>query len=87
MNGPSSIQIPDTASTASYTATVKDQNGGHVGGQTVTWSLLAPVTGVSIDSSSGVVTVDSTATPGSFTVVATDGTMTGTEGVGLDSPQ
>jgi hypothetical protein len=70
--GENSITIPSSDSaTSTYSAIVKDQGGLEMEGETVTWSLASTVTGVSVDSQSGVVTVDETAAAGSFELVAT----------------
>ncbi len=59
----------NTSST--YTAVVKDQNNNDMTGQTVTWSLQASKAGVTINSTTGVLTVSNTATAGSVTIIAT----------------
>ncbi|HEX2937288.1 MAG TPA: hypothetical protein VHO66_00005 [Ruminiclostridium sp.] len=82
ISGPTSITKPVTSTTATYTATVYDQCWYTMSGQTVSWKLMAPVAGVSISSTTGVVTVNSTAVSKStFTVVATVGTVTGSKTV------
>ncbi|ULO07650.1 S-layer homology domain-containing protein [Paenibacillus sp. 19GGS1-52] len=71
ITGSNSITIPDSGiTTGDYTATVKDQNSSTMSNETVTWSLLTPVTGVSV-TTNGLITVESTANVGSFTLVAT----------------
>ncbi|MED5017977.1 InlB B-repeat-containing protein [Paenibacillus chibensis] len=71
--GASSIEVPATGSaSSSYTATVKDQTGAAMSGETVVWSLQAATTGVSVDAATGEVTVTSDAAAGDrFTLVAT----------------
>jgi hypothetical protein len=74
VTGVSSIAIPRSGEdnvTSEYVATVKDVGGNTMTGQEVTWSLAAPITGVSIDSSTGIVTITPAAKTGSITVVAT----------------
>lgn len=51
----------DSATTKAMTTTVLDQYGDKMSGQTITYSLKTPVTGCSVDSSTGVLTADSTA--------------------------
>jgi alpha-tubulin suppressor-like RCC1 family protein len=76
---PSSVTIPTSGTVASTAAaTVYDADDNILEGQTVTYSLTTPKTGVSIDSSTGVVTVSSTATAGTVTVQGTCGSVTGT---------
>lgn len=77
--GDSSIEIPsgDTANTKTYTATVKNQYGDTMSDQSITWSIPS-TTGVSINSSTGVLSVEKTASAGKVTVTATCGTKTGT---------
>jgi Bacterial surface proteins containing Ig-like domains len=83
LSGLASVSIPASSTTASYTATVKDQNSNTMNGENVTWSLQTPVTGVRIDSAAGIVTIDNSASVGSFTVVASDGSVTGRETVSI----
>jgi len=91
--GASTIAVPtisaiggtNSASTAAFTAEVKDQYGAEMTGQTVIWSIAA-ATGVSINSTTGVVTVtnEAAATGGSpLTVTATCGSKTGTETISI----
>lgn len=60
--------------TAAYTAVIKDQGGNVMASETVTWSLKTPVTGVSVDSNTGVLTVSSDPLVGSIILVATSTT-------------
>ena len=84
--GAESITIPASDSTTStYTAEVKDQNGDKLTDATVTWSLKAEVSGVSVNSSTGVVTVASTANAESFILVATCNSATKETTVALAS--
>ncbi|TGE39572.1 cell wall-binding repeat-containing protein [Desulfosporosinus fructosivorans] len=81
LTGTASITIPTSpaaATTEAYTAVVKDQEGNVMGSENVTWSLLTPVAGVTINTSTGVVSVedDLTTVAGTFTVVATSDTKT-----------
>ncbi|KMY55633.1 hypothetical protein AC623_18255 [Bacillus sp. FJAT-27231] len=59
--------------TSTYTATVKDADNNAIAGEAVTWSLQSPVAGVSVNSTSGVVTVadKGTTIASSFVLVAT----------------
>ena len=58
-----------------YTAVVNDQRDVEMVEKTVEWSIKdTDPTGVNINSSTGVVTVEDTATAGSFTIVATSTT-------------
>jgi hypothetical protein len=76
---PGTLTIPSSgSSTATATATVRDANNSVLTGQTVTYSLVTAKTGVSINSSTGIVTVSSTATAGTVTVKGTCGSITGT---------
>lgn len=79
VSGDSSIVVPsgDTPSTKTYTATVKNQYGDTMTGQSITWSI-PETTGVAIDSSTGVLSVGKTAVAESVVVTATCGTKTGT---------
>jgi uncharacterized protein YjdB len=58
-----------------FRAKVLDQNGNPMKGEHVVWSLLEPYAGVSVSSVRGVVAVESDALPGSFTLVATGGSV------------
>lgn len=85
--GPNSVVIPSDGSISmQYTAIVKDQYGSPMTDESVTWSLEGASTGVSINSSTGVVTVESTALAGTFTVRATDGTATNAFVVTINEP-
>ncbi|MDR3541802.1 MAG: cell wall-binding repeat-containing protein [Desulfosporosinus sp.] len=86
VSGASSVAIPASGSTTTtYSAIVYDQNNQAMNGQTIAWSLKTPVSGVNINSSSGVVTVADTTTGSAFTVVAKDGSVQGTKDVTLTS--
>lgn len=80
--GADSITIPsgDTANTEDYTATILSQFGDTMTAE-VTYTLKAAVTGVSI--SDNTVSVASTASAGSFIVVATSGTVSAEKEVSL----
>jgi hypothetical protein len=76
---PGSVTIPASGTvTATAAATVRDANNNVLTGQTVTYSLVTSKTGVSVNSSTGVVTVSSTATAGTVTIQGTCGSVTGT---------
>ncbi len=89
IDGDLEITIPELGGAVyetTYTATVHNQSGYVLPGESVTWDLETPVNGVGIDSSSGQVTVTSDADVGTFTVVATsdgDNTVEGTLDVDL----
>ena len=86
INGADSIEIPsEDSATSTYTAKVLSQYGDEMSGQTITFALKAEVTGVSVDSSTGVVTVASTAEAEGFTLVATCGSITAEKDVALTS--
>ncbi|MDG6244850.1 MAG: PGF-pre-PGF domain-containing protein, partial [Methanolobus sp.] len=71
-NGTNSIEIPAVGTRkAVYTATVLDQYGTEMSGETITWSLFEDLIGVRIDENTGNVTVNTDAEVGSFNVVAT----------------
>jgi uncharacterized protein YjdB len=73
--------------TAYYKAIAVDQNDVVLSKVRVTWSLLAPVAGVSINAKKGFVIVTSDAVAGSFTIVATyNGTITASKTVTLVAP-
>ena len=78
ISGNNEIEVPSTSDPnySTYTVVVKDQNGTPMDGESVTWSIKEDsVSGVSIDSSTGKLTVTNNATIGtSFTVVATSET-------------
>jgi hypothetical protein len=76
---PGSVTVPTSGTVSSTaTATVRDANNNILTGQTVTYSLPISKAGVSINGSTGVVTVSSTATAGTVTVRGTCGSVTGT---------
>lgn len=78
VTGDTEITIPaDDDVTETYTATVKNQYGDTMEGQSVTFSIPS-TTGVSINSSSGVLTVSKTAEAGKIIVTATCSEKTGT---------
>lgn len=86
VSGDASVTIPsgDTANTETYTATVKNQYGDTMSDQSITWSI-PETTGVTIGSSTGILTVAKTASAGKVVVTATCGTKTGTIEVTLAS--
>jgi len=59
-------------------AYVYDQSNTVMSSLSVTYSLVTPYTGVSINSTTGVVTVASTASPGTVSMKATYGALSGT---------
>lgn len=71
--GPTQLVIPRTGSTtAAYTAEVYNLAGVLLPSEPVTWSLTTGAgTGISINTTTGVVTVASNATPRTLTVLAT----------------
>lgn len=78
VTGDAEITIPaDEDVTETYTATVKNQYGDTMEGQSVTFSIPS-TTGVSINSGTGVLTVSKTAEAGKVTVTATCSEKTGT---------
>ncbi|MFH0919766.1 MAG: family 16 glycosylhydrolase [Fibrobacterota bacterium] len=78
ISGEDIVNIPTSGRmTTACTATVKDQYGQTMLGRNILWSLESPVTGISVDSSSGVISVDSSADFGYFTLLATDSGVTG----------
>ncbi|MDO9539560.1 MAG: hypothetical protein Q7J09_06110, partial [Methanocalculus sp.] len=85
VTGTQTVPIPESgqpAVTKIYTATVLDQFGNAMPGETVTWALQAPVSGVTMNTVTGIVTVANadTTSAGSFTVVATSVTNVGVSG-------
>jgi YVTN family beta-propeller protein len=82
-----SASTSGTTTTYQPTAQVLDQYGQPVTGQTLTWSLPNAVTGVSVDASTGQITIDNTqATTGSFQIQAADGSLTNTTTVNYTHP-
>ncbi|MEA4889901.1 MAG: Ig-like domain-containing protein [Clostridiaceae bacterium] len=63
------IIYPRSSTLSAYSAKVYDQFGEEMIGQTVTWSLSAPVSGVSINASTGVLKVTSRAPAGGTVTV------------------
>jgi hypothetical protein len=83
---PASATVPANGTvTFTATATVRDANNNILTGQTVTYSLVTSKTGVSVNGSTGVVTVSSTATAGTVTVRGTCGSVTGAATLTLTS--
>ena len=72
VSGAKTITIPASSVDEDYTAVVYSQYGDVMESASVTLALKSSVTGVSI--SDGTVTVDSTASAGTFTITATSGT-------------
>ena len=66
---------------AAYTATVKDQYGAEMPGQTIAWSVTDNP-GVTINN--GQLTVTNKATAGNVTITATSGTLTATKTVTIN---
>ena len=74
INGPANLYIPSNGyNTFTYTAVVKNQSGTPLPSETVNWSLDKSVAGVQINSSSGILTVQSTAQPDTLNIIATNG--------------
>ncbi|WP_102348285.1 Ig-like domain-containing protein [Bacillus sp. Marseille-P3661] len=71
VDGPISITVPQLSNAVQYNATVYDQDGNVMSGEQVEWSLAYPVQGVSVNNTSGLVTVLNTASIGSFELMAT----------------
>lgn len=71
----------------SFSGDVYSDSGLKMMNQTLTWSLKSPVPGVSIDSSTGDVTVESGTKPSLITVVATDGNLSNSVNVSLQTPK
>jgi hypothetical protein len=65
------VDVPTSSSTYDYDAIVFDQYGHEMQGETVTWSVLEPKTGISVDAITGVVTIDQSTEAGTFTLIAT----------------
>ncbi len=82
--GDQNVVIPgEGAATAAYTATMVDQYGQVVLGG-VRWSVSGP-SGVSMDASTGVLTVESTVSPTTVTVTASSGMTSASKNVALTS--
>jgi hypothetical protein len=78
ITGDSTLQLgaTDPVSTAEPTATLKNPLGDTITGSTVVWSLKTPITGVSVNSSTGVLTATAAvAAPVTATIVAAVGTV------------
>jgi len=85
ISGNVNIKIPESGSiTCPYSIIAKDQFGQVITGQTVTWSLTNPVSGVAIDKNTGVLTVDSTVKQSSIEIKAENGSIFGIYQVVLD---
>ena len=71
INGSTYVEIPKSGVVYSdYTATVKDENGNPMAGETVTWYFTAPVNGVTLYPDDGSLVVKPEAAPGKITLVA-----------------
>ena len=76
---PNSLVIPESGTVGSTaTAKVYDATGKIVPNQVITYSLVTPYTGVSIDSGTGIITVDSTAQAGLVTIESSSGIIVDT---------
>ena len=74
-----SVYIPSSGSNSiTVSASGLDNNGNAISASTIVYSLAATYTGVSINGSTGVITVTSQATAGSVNIIATYGSITGT---------
>jgi uncharacterized protein YjdB len=72
---------------ATYKAIAIDQNDVVLSRVPATWSLLAPVTGVSVNAKKGIVIITDKAAAGSFTLIATySGTIMASKTVTLVAP-
>lgn len=81
ISGKNKIEIPFIYSkTEQYTATVYDQYGAEMPGQTIVWSENKQSVEIS---QSGLLTVKASAFPGNVTITATVGTVSGTKTVEL----
>jgi hypothetical protein len=72
ISGPETVIVPTPGgpvAIAQFQATVKDQFNQTVSGESVSWALQSPATGVSLDAVTGLLTLDSSATAGSSIVV------------------
>lgn len=82
ISGPGIAIVPCRGSIEqTYTARVYDQFGDEMIGQSVTWSLVSPKTGVSISGTSaleGKITISSSANANDFTIRASSGSVSGT---------
>ncbi len=86
ISGPDKVTIPATGSiTKSYTAVVKDPNSVVLTCEPVIWSLNTPVQGIQINSTTGNVTIGSSAIGGTFIVKAVNGSVAKTYTVTLSS--
>ncbi|QUI23939.1 DUF4073 domain-containing protein [Vallitalea pronyensis] len=84
VNGLDEITVPteiDSPTNVTYTAVIKDQYG-DIMTEEVTWSLKEAVEGVSIDAN-GQVSITNKASGTEFTVIATNGSKTGSKAVNL----
>jgi hypothetical protein len=69
IGGPNSVQLLKNSSvTATYIPTVVDQYGVVMNGVNVTWSLVSPPSGVSVDSGTGIVTLTKHVHASEFTI-------------------
>jgi len=78
ISGNTRIQVPTSSSTiTNYSATVYDQNGNPLIGETVTWGIQDAGSGITINSSTGALTVTSSAAGADeFTITASAGSET-----------
>ena len=83
--GPSTVGIPGVGSaTATFTAVLRDQNFLPITTASPAWSLVPATAGYSIHPTTGVLTIDSSAAPARFAVVATSGALSSEFPVGSD---
>lgn len=90
ISGPDSVAIPGTGETTkTYTAAAYDQFGDVMTGQTFTWTAVPTTTNATFDTSTGVLTVPQSATPGSIALSAsvsgTDPAVTGSKTVTISA--
>jgi putative cell wall-binding protein len=87
INGPGSLTVPAAYTTsADYSAMVKDESGKILNNYFANWSLQSPVTGVSLSTTNGsitLLTVDSSTTASAITLCATVGNVTTTQAIQL----
>jgi len=83
--GPSTVGISGVGSrTATFSATLRDQNFRAIAGASPAWSLVPALAGYSIHPTTGVLTIDPTAVPARFAVVATSGALSSEFPVGSE---
>ncbi|MEN6324759.1 MAG: hypothetical protein ABFD18_00910, partial [Syntrophomonas sp.] len=71
ISGDESINVSSGGTSRTYTATVKDQAGNSMTGESVTWSLMNQEDRVSIGATTGILTVESGSNAASCIIIAT----------------